>query len=176
MKMLSRWRVLFVVAAIFLIFLSFNTSYLRDIPLLPSSVRPAKLTIPPEYLVPEDNGKYNWAKVPQNYPASSFRALPTPTPGNIPTIQAAFKQETGQEREQRLRRLDAVKGNFSHAWYGYKKHAWLRDEVAPISGRGLDPFGGWAATLVDSLGTPKFAQRSCPANLGLRYPLDHGSL
>ena len=36
---------------------------------------------------------------------------------------------------------------------GYKKHAWLRDEVGPITGNWKDTFGGWAATLVDSLDT-----------------------
>ena len=38
-----------------------------------------------------------------------------------------------------------------HSWEGYKKHAWLRDEVAPLSRGWKDTFGGWAATLVDSL-------------------------
>jgi mannosyl-oligosaccharide alpha-1,2-mannosidase len=52
-----------------------------------------------------------------------------------------------------MTRLAAIKGNFTHAWKGYKDHAWLRDEVAPLSGRSLDPFGGWAATLVDALDT-----------------------
>ncbi|TVY84057.1 Mannosyl-oligosaccharide 1,2-alpha-mannosidase MNS1 [Lachnellula suecica] len=45
------------------------------------------------------------------------------------------------------------KGNFTHAWNGYKTHAWLRDEVMPLSGGSHDPFGGWAATLADSLDT-----------------------
>lgn len=38
-----------------------------------------------------------------------------------------------------------------HAWNGYKKHAWGKDEVTPITGKHDNPFGGWAATLVDSL-------------------------
>ena len=63
-----------------------------------------------------------------------------------------FKKETSDEKRVRLSRLQQVKGNFTHAWKGYVKHAWLRDEVQPISGGTLDPFGGWAATLVDSLG------------------------
>lgn len=46
-----------------------------------------------------------------------------------------------------------MKESFIHSWEGYKKHAWLRDEVSPISGGGKDTFGGWAATLVDSLDT-----------------------
>ena len=53
----------------------------------------------------------------------------------------------------RLKRRDAVKESFAHSWGGYKKHAWLRDEVAPLSGKYKDTFGGWAATLVDALDT-----------------------
>lgn len=46
-----------------------------------------------------------------------------------------------------------MKESFMHSWDGYKKHAWLRDEVTPLSGKYRDTFGGWAATLVDSLDT-----------------------
>ncbi|UNI15935.1 Mannosyl-oligosaccharide 1,2-alpha-mannosidase [Purpureocillium takamizusanense] len=39
------------------------------------------------------------------------------------------------------------------SWKAYKEHAWLRDEVTPITGKPVDTFGGWGATLVDSLDT-----------------------
>jgi mannosyl-oligosaccharide alpha-1,2-mannosidase len=38
-----------------------------------------------------------------------------------------------------------------HSWIGYKKYAWLKDEVGPKTGYFKVTFGGWAATLVDSL-------------------------
>lgn len=44
-----------------------------------------------------------------------------------------------------------VKACFKHSWEGYKNNAWLKDELAPISGGSKNTFGGWAATLVDSL-------------------------
>jgi len=78
--------------------------------------------------------------------------LPASIPNSIPKIQADFEKETGVERQIRRAQLNAVKTNFTHAWNGYTSHAWLRDEVMPLSGRSHDPFGGWAATLVDSLG------------------------
>lgn len=53
----------------------------------------------------------------------------------------------------RIERLAAVKESFTHAWEGYKAHAWLRDEVGPLSGISRNTFGGWAATLVDALDT-----------------------
>jgi mannosyl-oligosaccharide alpha-1,2-mannosidase len=32
------------------------------------------------------------------------------------------------------------------------RNAWLPDEVKPLAGGSQDPFGGWAATLFDSVG------------------------
>ena len=49
--------------------------------------------------------------------------------------------------------MDKVRESFAHSWKGYKSHAWLKDEVSPLSGESRDSFGGWAATLVDSLDT-----------------------
>ncbi|KAE9376589.1 glycoside hydrolase family 47 protein [Stipitochalara longipes BDJ] len=68
-------------------------------------------------------------------------------------IQAKFGTETGAAKDIRLERQKEVKEAFVHAWEGYKKHAWLHDEVLPISGGHKDPFVGWAATLVDGLDT-----------------------
>ncbi|KAE9966406.1 hypothetical protein BLS_007029 [Venturia inaequalis] len=53
----------------------------------------------------------------------------------------------------RLKRLKAVKEAMIHSWGGYKKFAWKQDEVTPISKGRKNPFGGWGATLVDSLDT-----------------------
>jgi mannosyl-oligosaccharide alpha-1,2-mannosidase len=114
----------------------------------PTYDQPSKIHPPADY---EDN-KFRWANVPQNFPVSSMKALPTSISKHIPRIQHNFKKESAAERKVRMMRLNEVKGNFTHAWKGYKEHAWLRDEVMPLSGSPHDPFGGWAATLVDSLG------------------------
>ena len=99
-----------------------------------------------------NKGKSRWANVPQHFPVSSMKAIPPYKLNSIPTIQYEFGKETIAEKQTRLARLAEVKGNFTHAWNGYKDHAWLKDEVMPLSGGSHDPFGGWAATLVDSLG------------------------
>jgi mannosyl-oligosaccharide alpha-1,2-mannosidase len=99
-----------------------------------------------------DGAKFHWACVREYYPLAYMSEPPAPVPNSIPKIQATFAAETASQRSSRLAKLDAVKGNFTHAWQGYKSHAWLRDEVMPLSGHPHDPFGGWAATLVDSLG------------------------
>lgn len=46
-----------------------------------------------------------------------------------------------------------MRDTFLHAWNGYKKAAWAKDELRPIAGGFKTPFCGWAATLVDSLDT-----------------------
>ncbi|RFU29244.1 hypothetical protein B7463_g7103, partial [Scytalidium lignicola] len=97
--------------------------------------------------------KFSWINIPQHYPVTSMKPLPAGESKILPRIQHTFADETAEEKETRLSRLAAVKGNFTHAWNGYKQHAWRQDEVKPLSGGASNPFGGWAATLVDSLDT-----------------------
>lgn len=98
---------------------------------------------------------FNWASIPLDYPVppKSMHQLPDATGRQIPRIQHVFSKETAAEKKVRLDRLALVKSNFTHAWNGYKQHAWMSDEVRPISGGAHNPFGGWAATLVDALDT-----------------------
>lgn len=72
----------------------------------------------------------------------------------IPKIQATnFHEETPEENETRSQRLRFVKDMFLISWNQYKKYAWGKDEVKPVSLKAFDPFAGWAATLVDALDT-----------------------
>ncbi|KAL9594727.1 MAG: hypothetical protein Q9219_006866 [cf. Caloplaca sp. 3 TL-2023] len=93
------------------------------------------------------------AKASERYPVESLIAIPTGSPAVIPEIQYAFGTETPQEKAIREERLEAVKKSFVHSWEGYKKYAWKEDELAPIRGGHATTFGGWGATLVDSLDT-----------------------
>lgn len=145
--MLSRWRGSVVSAAVIMTFLL----YIRSPFSLHESSQYASPKIPPP-LSENGNAKFKWKDVPQRFPVSSVKPVPTIASSTIPRIQHVFKKETSDERRVRLVRLQQVKGNFTHAWKGYKEHAWLRDEVKPISGGSEDPFGGWAASMVDSLG------------------------
>ncbi|KAH7032819.1 class I alpha-mannosidase [Microdochium trichocladiopsis] len=97
-----------------------------------------------------------WKKLPPRFPVKTVHVLPTelPVPGKIPRVQASEKtEESAASRKTRLARRDAVRESFLHSWAGYKKHAWMHDEVRPLTGESVDPFGGWAATLVDALDT-----------------------
>lgn len=95
-----------------------------------------------------------WKDVPESYPVSTFTPLPAARPTTIPRIQFdGFTNEPADVRAEREQRLQAVKESFVHSWEGYKKHAWLQDEITPLSGGWKNPFGGWGASLVDTLDT-----------------------
>ena len=83
----------------------------------------------------------------------SFTTNKLPNRKGLYGIQASFPTESAAARSVRLQRLGRVEDAFRHAWRGYKEHAWLHDEVMPLSGGHKDPFVGWAATLVDALDT-----------------------
>lgn len=97
----------------------------------------------------------HWSKRPDRYPVESPVSLPTNKPRvRIPKIQLSpAPKEDASARRARESRLAAVKESFIHSWNGYKQNAWLHDEVKPLTGSSHDPFGGWAATLVDALDT-----------------------
>ncbi|KAK3366209.1 glycoside hydrolase [Lasiosphaeria ovina] len=94
-----------------------------------------------------------WASFPQRYPVRSMRPLPTGTPLALPRIQNTFPTETADDRKKRLERKAAVKQAFKRCWSSYREKAWMSDELTPLSGGGRETFGGWGATLVDSLDT-----------------------
>jgi hypothetical protein len=50
-------------------------------------------------------------------------------------------------------RKDVVRQAMRHAWEGYVKYAWGFDELKPVSRRGVNNFGGFGLTIVDSLST-----------------------
>ena len=94
-----------------------------------------------------------WGALKRNFPLESLRPLPSDEPIDIPRIQYNFRRETSQLKRTREERQGAVKEAFVHSWEGYKQYAWMKDEVMPLTGGATSAFGGWAATLVDSLDT-----------------------
>lgn len=97
---------------------------------------------------------FDWSTLPQTHPVSTLTPLPRGPPRKLPRVQHDFASD-GPPSPERLellstRRLE-VKKAFVKSWNSYKSHGWMFDEVTPVSGVGKDTFGGWAATLVDSL-------------------------
>ncbi|TDZ15720.1 Endoplasmic reticulum mannosyl-oligosaccharide 1,2-alpha-mannosidase [Colletotrichum orbiculare MAFF 240422] len=102
----------------------------------------------------EETQSYFWKNVKVHYPAAlPLRPLPTSPPVRFPQVQAQFAHEASDQRRVREERRQTVKRVFSKAWTSYRARAWLSDELTPVSGDGRNTFGGWAATLVDSLDT-----------------------
>ncbi|KAK2624587.1 hypothetical protein QTJ16_005780 [Diplocarpon rosae] len=145
MPAIRRWRV-FTLAIVFAITSFYYLSHSRNVWNYGYTPYTSHHSFLPD-------GRVHWKKLPERYPVPSLIPLPTGNPLAIPRVQAPAPVEDAKAKEVRLLRRDAVKESFLHSWTGYKEHAWLRDEVAPLSGRYRDTFGGWAATLVDALDT-----------------------
>ena len=97
--------------------------------------------------------KSSWAQRQQHFPVTTLQKLPKGRPHIFPQVQHTFSQETTDARKVRETRLAAVQAAFLHSWKGYKDHAWMRDELMPLSGGGRSSYGRWSATLVDTLDT-----------------------
>jgi mannosyl-oligosaccharide alpha-1,2-mannosidase len=85
-----------------------------------------------------------------------FAQLPTGKRKRLAKVQYEFEQMEArslQSEQERKRRQAAVKETFARSWGSYKERAWTKDELRPISGEPSTMFGGWGATLVDSLDT-----------------------
>ncbi|KAL6900493.1 glycoside hydrolase [Trichoderma evansii] len=96
---------------------------------------------------------YFWKALPVHYPPQSIRPLPTKAPVKYPNVQASLDEEPTEARTTREHHQRAVKDVFTKCWTSYREYAWKADELAPVSGGKKNPFGGWAATLVDALDT-----------------------
>ncbi|EED14955.1 class I alpha-mannosidase [Talaromyces stipitatus ATCC 10500] len=130
------------------IYLFFDSIEYEDYPSPPSPPPDLRTDAPTEEPV-------HWHKIPEHYPVKEFIELPGSDTSHkpIPKIQYDFPKEKSSDRRKRLERQASVKEAFLHAWTGYKTHAWLKDEVSPITGGYVNSFSGWAATLVDTLDT-----------------------
>lgn len=87
------------------------------------------------------------------YPPPHVNKLPTTQPRRFEPIQFTPGPETDLEKDTRELRRERVKSVFQRAWAGYTQEAWGKDELRPLSGAFATTFGGWGATLVDSLDT-----------------------
>jgi mannosyl-oligosaccharide alpha-1,2-mannosidase len=98
-----------------------------------------------------NDGRFHWSDVPVRNPVSHYIPLPTGTPLKLPKVQSTFRPEDKAQAEIRQHRLEEVKKTFQKCWNSYQTRAWMQDELASISGESRNPFGGWAATLVDAM-------------------------
>ena len=143
-----RWAVVLVLAACSVLLLN-QLSF-------KFGVRPSTNAIDiPAYTAPLkiDDGRFHWKDVSTKYPPSALQRLPTGRPKRLPKVQHLFERDTVLQDNERRQRQKIVKETFSRCWSSYKQRAWMKDELAPISGGYRSAFGGWAVTLVDTLDT-----------------------
>ncbi len=145
---LRRWATIFLLAVGFMLLLNqlsfkFGSTSGKQALKAPAYTAPARV----------NDGRFNWADVPARYPPSTLQPLPTGNPKRLPKVQHAFKEESVFVANERRQRRQAVKEVFVRCWRSYKRRAWMKDELSPISGGSRNAFGGWAATLVDALDT-----------------------
>ncbi|OHW96180.1 glycosyl hydrolase family 47 protein [Colletotrichum incanum] len=99
---------------------------------------------------------FDWANHQHKYPIapSSMHHLPTERPKSLPQVQFDFSAKRRRKNDATSEsRRQAVREVFLKSWASYKEYAWGFDELAPVTAMGKNTFGGYAATLVDSLDT-----------------------
>jgi mannosyl-oligosaccharide alpha-1,2-mannosidase len=99
-------------------------------------------------LVQGRHGKYHFPLVK----GVQFTGVPIPLIDGINgrPVTEAMKAESDALGKTRR---EEIKAAMSFVWGSYKKYAWGRDELKPISHQGQDNWGGMGVTLVDSLDT-----------------------
>lgn len=144
MAVRRRRVVLATVAALILLFLwhLYGSHILEKVPV--SQDRVAKRPLHEGTDEGASHSSYNFNTNPTSLPDSA---------GTIPRIQHEFTPESDAARERQHARREAVKEAMLHSWNGYRRKAWLKDELAPVTGGYRTTFGGWSATLVDALDT-----------------------
>lgn len=111
----------------------------------------------PYYLRPQKSrlrfvkSGYDWSSWQLFHPIEYIQPLPARDHTRLPKIQSSNSPKSDPATQ--LHRRDEVKRIMQRGWKSYKQFAWMRDELAPVTGGAKDTFGGWGATLVDSLDT-----------------------
>ncbi|KAF4857097.1 Mannosyl-oligosaccharide 1,2-alpha-mannosidase MNS1 [Colletotrichum siamense] len=95
---------------------------------------------------------FDWSSVSYKYPPKTpMTPLPKGRRPSLPRVQHQFPAESAAAARLREARRHEVRELFKRDWANYKKYAWMKDALNPISATAKDQFSGWAATLVDSL-------------------------
>ncbi|ROV90940.1 hypothetical protein VPNG_10093 [Cytospora leucostoma] len=141
-------------ALIYLLYESHNPSRPE-----PESIRLERYmnTNPKDQTSGAPKSSFDWGSITFKYPPTGTPIpLPTGGPATLPRIQhPSFltTPETPAAARTRSARRDEVRAVFSRAWQSYRRLAWGKDALLPVSGGATDQFYGWAATLVDTLDT-----------------------
>lgn len=95
---------------------------------------------------------YDWSKAEVFHPVDAIKQLPKGSPKKFPRVQARTSSSILKDDISAKRKQD-IKTKFIKSWEAYKTHAWTKDELMPLSGKGKTSLSGWSAQLVDALDT-----------------------
>lgn len=98
-------------------------------------------------------GRLDWATLKTYHPIPLTKKLPSGALRPLPRIQHRFGPLPQATTITQRQRRDVVRGAFARCWKSYRKFAWMQDELLPLSATSQNNYGGWAATLIDSLDT-----------------------
>ncbi|KAL6866134.1 hypothetical protein ACO1O0_002236 [Amphichorda felina] len=95
---------------------------------------------------------HDWSKAKVFHPVEDMKSPPSGKSKSLPRVQARttsamLKDDVSAKRKQ------TVKAKFVKSWEAYKTHAWTKDELQPLSGKGKQTLSGWSAQLVDAMDT-----------------------
>ncbi|KJZ77152.1 hypothetical protein HIM_03473 [Hirsutella minnesotensis 3608] len=103
---------------------------------------------PPVKFVPSS---FDWGAVELTLLPPLKAPMPKPRQKTRVPIQHRFEAEDPRDAQIRVARLRDVRNLFKENWESYRRYAWKKDALLPISAGSRDQFSGWAATLVDCL-------------------------
>ncbi|RVX69392.1 hypothetical protein B0A52_06988 [Exophiala mesophila] len=98
-------------------------------------------------------GRFDWSTAKIHFPLSLTTTLPHGSPKPLRRIQHNFGPVSKTTADTQSQRRDVVRNAFSKCWKSYRRFAWMQDELLPLSATSKNNYGGWAATLIDSLDT-----------------------
>lgn len=154
MRMSQRMLLLSIISFVVVTFLYARDAFLPGSPFGFSDIpRGCPLTPPVDPYIPSTDARFQWGYVATNHPVSQILSLSGRRPRKLRRIQHRFKPFTDDVLAVRAQRRETVKKVFQRCWSSYKAHAWMQDELTPVTGQARNPFGAWGATLVDSLDT-----------------------
>lgn len=96
---------------------------------------------------------FDWSSVKLEHAPKTIKSLPKGQPKRMTKIQHDFPPESEMQAQLREQRRNEVRELFQKNWKSYRKYAWMKDALQPLSASYKDQFSGWAATLVDALDT-----------------------
>src|SRR5512140_3491628 len=87
------------------------------------------------------NCSFDWSKVVFEYaPPAKLRRLPSGRPVALPQVQHSFPPESRSAAATREARRTQVRTLFVKNWRSYRKYAWKKDALLPITAGYSDQF------------------------------------